>query len=233
MNKSGDFRNILNYCGELSLNNNRTWFHDNHHIYEQARKDFLSFLDMFRYTLSEEAPDIGKNIMYMEPREWMYRVARDMRFHKNGPPYNPAFRAYIAPDRKSWLPVGYFLRICPGSSCFGTGLWCESTAKMNGVRQYISLHYGEFISAISEGGISLGGDRLKSMPRGFSADDPAAEYIKFKNWEMILHIPDEAITDFENFNQLLSCYVRRMEPMRRFLLQASKFTEPKRPDFEW
>jgi uncharacterized protein (TIGR02453 family) len=233
MNKNNDFSNILSYCGQLTLNNNRTWFHENHGIYEVARKEFLAFLDMFRYKLSEEAPDIGKSIMYMEPREWMYRIARDMRFYKDCPPYNPAFRAYISADKKSWLPIGYFLRIHPGSSCFGTGLWCESTAKMNSIRSYISSHYDEFTDALNKGGISLGGERLKGMPRGFSADDPAAEYIKHKHWEMIIHIPDEDIMDFENFSQLLIYYVRRMEPMRRFLLEAAKSTEVKRPEFEW
>lgn len=233
MTDSMNFNNILNYINALSCNNDRTWFHENHGEYEKARRDFLSFLDMFRYKLNEEAPDIGKSIMYMEPREWMYRIAKDMRFHKNGPPYNLAFRAYISSDRKSWLPIGYFLRICPGSSCFGTGLWCDSTAKMNGVRQYISLHYDEFKKALSEGGISLGGERLKTMPKGFSHDDPAAEYIKHKSWEMILFIPDEDICDFENFAQLLIYYVRRMEPMRRFLLKASSHVENKRPEFEW
>ena len=74
-----DFKNILNYCGDLMQNNNRTWFHENHDYYEKARKEYLAFLDMFRYKLAEEAPDIGKSIMYMEPRQWMYRVAKDIR----------------------------------------------------------------------------------------------------------------------------------------------------------
>jgi hypothetical protein len=50
---------------------------------------------------------------------------------------------------------------------------------------------------------------------------------------MIIHIPDEDIMGFENFSQLLIYYVRRMEPMRRFLLEAAKSTEVKRPEFEW
>ena len=227
-----NFKNILNYCGDLSQNNNRTWFHENHDYYEKARKEYLAFLDMFRYKLSEEAPDIGKAIMYMEPRQWMYRVAKDIRFHKNGPPYNPAFRAYVSADRKSNKPIGYFLRICPGSSCFGTGVWCETTAEMNNIRSYISLHYDEFLKALNEGGISLGGDKLKAMPRGFSKDDPAAEYIKHKYWDMIISIPDEDIDDFENFAQLLIFYVRKMEPMRQFLLKASNHVENKCPEFE-
>ncbi len=228
-----DFKNILTYCGKLQANNDRTWFHNNHDEYDVARKEFLGFLDMFRFQLSKEAPDIGKSIMYMEPREWMYRVAKDMRFHKNGPPYNPAFRAYIAADRKSWMPIGYFLRICPGSSCFGTGLWCDTTAKMNNIRKYISLHYDEFSEALEKGNICIGGEKLKTMPRGFSSDDPAAEYIKHKSWDMICFIPDEDIGSFEDFSEILISYVKRMEPMRRFLLKAANYVDNKRPEFEW
>ena len=228
-----DFKRIMNYCGKLQVNNNRTWFHENHDEYEQARKDFLGFIDKLRFVINEEAPDIGKSIMYMEPREWMYRVARDMRFHKNGPPYNPAFRAYIAADKKSWLPIGYFLRVCPGSCCFGTGLWCDTTAKMNNIRHYISRHFDEFQSIINTSGISVNGDRLKSIPRGFSADDPAAEYIKLKNWELIYVIPDEDFDTFENTLDLLTFYIRKIEPMRRFLLKAANHVENQRPEFEW
>lgn len=233
MKNSADFSNILKYIRELTLNNNRTWFHDTHSEYEVARKDFLGFLDMFRFKLSKEADDVGKAIMYMEPKEWMYRIARDMRFHKNGPPYNPAFRAYICADRKSWQPIGYYLRVFPGDSCFGTGLWCDTTVKMNNVRKYISLHFDEFQQALQEGGISVHGDRLKSMPRGFSANDPAAEYIKYKNWTMIVHIPDSDITTFDDFSDVLIFYVRKMEPMRRFLLKASQYVDKGRPEFEW
>ena len=228
-----DFKNIMTYCGKLQANNDRTWFHNNHEEYENARKEFLLFLDNFRFCLSKEAPDIGKSIMYMEAREWMYRVAKDMRFHKNGPPYNPAFRAYIAADRKSWLPIGYFLRVCPGSSCFGTGLWCDTTTKMNNIRKYISLHYDEFCDALKAGGISIGGEKLKTMPRGFSADDPAAEYIKHKSWVMILDIPDVDVGAFDDFTELLMNCVKRMEPMRRFLLKAANYVDNPRPEFEW
>lgn len=228
-----DFKNIMSYCGKLQANNDRTWFHNNHEEYENARKEFLLFLDNFRFCLSKEAPDIGKSIMYMEAREWMYRVAKDMRFHKNGPPYNPAFRAYIASDRKSWLPIGYFLRICPGSCCFGTGLWCDTTTKMNNIRKYISLHYDEFCDALKEGNMSVGGEKLKTMPRGFSADDPAAEYIKHKSWVMILDIPDEDVGSFDDFTELLMGYVKRMEPMRKFLLKAANYVDNPRPEFEW
>ena len=230
-----DFERILLYCARLQINNNRTWFHENHDDYEQARKDFLGFIDLFRFAISKEVPDIAESIMYMEPKEWMYRIARDMRFHKNGPPYNPAFRAYIASDRKSWLPIGYYLRIYPGSSCFGTGLWCDTTQKMNDIRSYISENFIEFQNIIKKTGVVVDGDRLKTIPRGFAADDPAAEYIRMKNWTVIYFIPDEDIGTFEEFCEYLMRYVRKTEPMRQFLLKAAKSSQKKitRPEFEW
>lgn len=228
-----DFNRIMNYCRGLQLNNNRAWFHENHDEYEEAKKDFYGFTDMLRFVINDEAPDIGKTIMYMQPREWMYRIARDMRFHKNGPPYNPAFRAYISPNKKSWMPIGYYLRVCPGSSCFGTGLWCDSTAKMNNVRAYISANFEEFKAIMDTTGVNVGGEKLKNIPRGFNADDPAAEYIKMKNWELIYFIPDEDIDTFEGLLEDLTFYIRKTEPMRRFLLKAADHVENKRPDFEW
>ncbi len=228
-----DFKRIMNYCENLQLNNNRTWFHENHGEYELAKKDFLGFLDMLRFVINDEAPEVGKSIMYMEPKEWMYRIARDMRFHKNGPPYNPAFRAYISSDRKSRKPIGYFLRICPGSSCFGTGLWCDTTAEMNNIRSYISENFGEFQKILEKTSVAVSGDKLKTMPKGFSADNPAAEYIRLRSWDIIYLIPDEDIDTFEDFCQELMFYIRRIEPMRQFLLKASKHTENKRPEFEW
>ena len=228
-----DFNDILKYSHDLSVNNNRTWFHENHTRYEGVRKDFLGFLDMLRFAISEESPEIAKSIMYMEPKDWMYRIAKDMRFHKNGPPYNPAFRAYISPDRKSWKPNGYYIHLFPGSTIFGTGLWCESTAQMNSVRAYISKNYAELEKLLKKSKITLTGDKMKTVPRGFSADDPAAEYLKMRNWQMMFYIPDEDIDTFEDFCILLRGYVRAMEPIRLFLMKAANYVDNNRPEFEW
>ena len=54
-----------------------------------------------------------------------------------------------------------------------------------------------------------------------------------KNWEMIYFIPDEDIDDFEELLQELTFFIRRMEPMRQFLLKAAKHVENTRPEFEW
>ena len=228
-----DFKGILSYSSRLAINNNRTWFHDNHTEYEKAKKDFYGFLDLLRFRISDIAPELGKSIMYMEPKEWAYRIARDMRYHKNGPPYNPAFRAYISSDKKSDLPIGYFLRIAPGTSCFGTGVWCSTTERMNSMRHYILDNFDYFQKLMDENNVSVSGDMLKKLPKGFTVEGAAAEYIKMKNWSVIVHISDEELTDFDTTADYLAALVARMEPMRLFLLQGADYKKVIRPEFEW
>ena len=74
------FDRMLRYCADLRDHNEREWFHANHRRYEEARKDFLSLLDQLRYAIAEASPEIGGDILYMDARDWVYRIARDMRF---------------------------------------------------------------------------------------------------------------------------------------------------------
>lgn len=216
-----EFDNMLAYLAALEKNNDRTWFHENHIWYESAKADFTELLELLRFTVAENAPTLSDDIMYMSVKDWMYRVAKDMRYHKNELPYDPSFRAYISRDRKSWQPIGYFLRIAPGRSCFGTGLWCENTKAANKVRDHISEYYEEFTSSLSACGISLSGDKLTKMPRGYNEDLPAAEFLKYKNWSLIADIEDRELTSFQEFSGIIGDYVKRMEPLRLFLLDAA------------
>ena len=161
-----DFDRMLQYCGGLQANNDRTWFHEHHKEYEAARKEYLELLEVARFAIAQNAPRLADDILYGPAKDWVYRIARDMRYHHNQPPYNPAFRAYISPDRKSWLPIGYFLRIAPGSSCFGTGLWCESTTDTNRIRDYIQQNFEEFDALLHQCPIPLSGEQLKTMRNG-------------------------------------------------------------------
>ena len=173
------FDRMLSYCAGLRDHNDRSWFHENHRRYEEARGDFLALLEQLRYVIAEASPEIGGDILYMDARDWVYRIARDMRYYKNVPPYNPSFRAYISADRKSWLPIGYFLCVEPGNTLFGAGLFPEETAEINRVRDYISAHQEEWEELLAEGGLTPEGDMLKTLPRGCAPDHPAAKWLRY------------------------------------------------------
>lgn len=216
-----DFDRMLQYLAQLEANNNRPWFHANHKLYEEARADYLQLLEVARFAIAENAPALANNILYCQAKDWMYRIARDMRYHHNQPPYNASFRAYISPDRRSFLPIGYFLRIAPGSSCFGTGLWCDTTADTNRVRDYLQEHYRQLNDLLAACPHPLEGELLKTMPRGYDASHPAAQLLRHKNWEVLYAIPDSQLTSFADFDRLLRTLTAQMEPVRLFLLEAA------------
>ena len=223
------FDRMLSYCADLRDHNDRTWFHENHRRYEAARGDFLALLDQLRYVIAGASPEIGGDILYMDARDWVYRIARDMRFYKNVPPYNPSFRAYISADRKSWLPIGYFLCVEPGATIFGTGLFLEETAEVNRVREYIAANQEEWERLLEEGELTLEGDMLKALPRGWAPDHPAAKWLRYKNWMAVFHFPDERLGDFDGFAREIEALLPRLEPFRKFLLAAALSAESPRP----
>ena len=184
------FDRMLGYCADLRDHNDRTWFHENHRRYEEAKKDFLALLDQLRYVIAEASPEIGGDILYMDARDWVYRIARDMRFYKNVPPYNPSFRAYISAD---------------------------------------AVHQAEWEAILEGGQLTLEGDTLKTIPRGYAPDHPAAKWLRYKNWLVTQHFPDGALGSFDDFSAAIGALVPRMEPFRKFLLAAALSAESPKP----
>lgn len=222
------FDRMLSYCADLRDHNERAWFHENHGRYEEARADFLRLLEQLRYVIAEKSPEIGGDILYMNAKDWMYRIPRDARIHRNLPPYNPSFRAYISADRKSWLPIGYFLSVAPGDTIFGTGMFLEETAAVNRVRDYIAANQAEWEEILSSGGLTLEGDRLKTVPRGYAPDHPAAKWLRYKNWLVSFSFPDAALGSFDDFAAEIGRLMPRLEPFRKFLLAAGISSESRR-----
>ena len=68
-------------------------------------------LDVMKFVLAKDAPQIGDELLFENPKNFMYRIPRDMRYSKNKTPYNPAFRAYLSPHKKDFLPLSYYIHI--------------------------------------------------------------------------------------------------------------------------
>ncbi len=219
-----DFERMLRYCTLLERNNNRTWFHDadNHALYAEARADFTELLLDLKFRLSEAvAPDLSEQLLFADPKAMQYRIPRDMRGQRSGPPYNPRWAADLSGDRHALLPLGYYVHIQPGGrTMFGTGVWCWEPEMILRVRTAISTQFLRFSDALMQSGEAMMGDRLKRIPRGFSEDDPAAEYLKFKDWFVARGFADGELQSFDGFVSDCVETAARMEPLRVFFSDA-------------
>ncbi len=217
-----EFENMLRYCRELEMNNNRTWFHENHKQYEEAKADFTELVERVKFAVAERADlSLQERLMFADPKIMLYRIPRDARVYKNKPPYNPTWRAYISPDKKQMLPLGYFMMVAPGGQThFGTGAWCPDGTWTRRVRDYVADNWEELDELMEESGLTLMGEKLKRCPREYEAEHPAAEYLKHKSWVFIEDIPEEYLTSFDAYMQYVSELIDRMEPLRRYFQRA-------------
>ena len=113
---------IKNYLSELSINNNREWYHANKDTFKKANAEFEEFLQ----ALILEIGKFDSSVLHNTPKDLTFKLVRDTRFSHDKSPYNPAFRAHISSKGKLPVPVGYYIMIKPGNQSFlGGGLFAD------------------------------------------------------------------------------------------------------------
>ena len=129
---------ILNYLTDLEQNNCRDWYHGHKEEYKAANAEFEALIQelILRIGVTDSS------ILHNEPKDLTFRLTRDTRFSHNKSPYNPAFRAHIAPMGKLPVPVGYYLMIKPGGRSFlGGGLFADMFKDATSmIRDHIAKH---------------------------------------------------------------------------------------------
>lgn len=222
---------IMDYLSQLSINNNREWYHANKEDYKKANAGFEELVQ-------ELILEIGKfdaSILHHNPKDLTFKIVRDTRFSRDKSPYNPAFRAHIASKGKLPVPVGYYLMLSPGSRSFlGGGLFADMFKDATAmVRDYI-VHNGDEWEKIIHGPefekhFTVKGTALKNVPAGYSKEHPQAEYLKFKSWYLEYPLKDAELKDTELFPVKAAEIFRLMKPFNDYLNKAlAEFQMPER-----
>ena len=94
---------ILSFLKDLEKNNNRTWFKAHKSEYDKARAEFEEFLAL----LIAEIGKFDQSIKYLEPRDTIFRIYRDMRFSSDKRPYKLNFGASITAGGRKIGKAGY------------------------------------------------------------------------------------------------------------------------------
>jgi uncharacterized protein (TIGR02453 family) len=171
----------LDFLLQLSSNNNREWFLAHKRAYELAKENAEHFLDGLLKTMNQhdhlETPSGKKSL---------YRIYNDVRFSLDKSPYNPRFAAYLK-RAKPLLRGGYYLWIKPGGSLLGCGFASPKAADLNRIRQDMVVNQPDWSQLLASKDIqdnfgAMKGDRVKTVPRGFSSDEPAIDLLRYKQF---------------------------------------------------
>jgi uncharacterized protein (TIGR02453 family) len=174
----------LQFLRSLKRNNNRDWFNRHKRDYEACVKHPIDeLIGALALDFAKFAPE-----MVATPKASAFRIYRDTRFSKDKSPYK-THAAAVFPRAGLGKHQGarFYLHIDPTELFIGGGMYMPTPEDLSAVRSHIAENHQAFRRIVTGRQFTkmfdaLNGERLSRVPRGFSADHPAAEYLKYRQF---------------------------------------------------
>lgn len=212
----------ITFLKQLAKNNNKPWFDKHREDYAAAKENFESIVDDLLSGLAVAEPVFKEQ----KAKDCVFRIFRDVRFSKDKTPYKPNFGAFFSRGGRKFPGAGYYLHLEPGGKSFaGGGLWMPEAPMLKAVRQEVDYGFDEFKGIITNKKFkslfkNIEGEQLKTLPQGYTEDNPAIEYLKLKSFTVMHHLPDEKLTGKGLVKTTAEIYTT-MRPFIDFLNRAA------------
>ena len=177
----------------LARHNNRDWFLPRKQIFEeQVKQPMRELVSAVNHAMMEFAPDY-----VTDPDKAIYRIYRDTRFSKDKTPY----KTHLAANFR-WQGggrhecAGYYFAISHKNAAIGGGLYMPEPEVLRALRNHIADNPAQFRKLIGSATVrklfgEMQGEQLSRVPKGFSADHPAADLLRFKQFIFYTEQPPE------------------------------------------
>jgi uncharacterized protein (TIGR02453 family) len=157
----------LDFYEDLEANNTRTFWAEHKNLYESQVRDPM------RALLAELAGDFGEGTVF--------RPHRDVRFSKDKSPYKTHQGGFAELNPGT----GFYVQLDASGLMAGGGFHAHSSDQIERYRVAVdTTASGEdlaaLVSALSTDGFDIGGERLKTRPRGYPEDHPRIELLRHK-----------------------------------------------------
>jgi uncharacterized protein (TIGR02453 family) len=210
----------LSFLSDLKENNHRDWFKANRPRYDEARGEFLEFVQDLINGIQVFDPTVGP----VSPKDCMFRINRDIRFTRDKSPYKTNFGAFIVPGGKKSGHAGYYFHLDPDGSFAGGGVYRPMPDILKKIRNEIYGNPEEFREIIegkefrSHFG-ELYDERLKTPPKGFPKDFEHIDLLKYTSYIVSRGMDRETLTSGSLSAETLKAF-RLIHPMNRFINYA-------------
>ena len=208
----------LSFLRSLKRNNDREWFRARKDEYERhVRGPMVAVIERLAVDFGRFAPELDAS-----PKRCIYRIYRDTRFSDDKTPLknqvSASFRWRGLPRHRA---AGLYFEVHPQWVWMGGGFYAPEPADLARIREHISethpeLHKLTKAAAFRRTFTALEGERLTRVPRGFTKDDPAADYLRHRNFLAGREFPPEFATASEFYPTLVATF-KAVMPIVRFL----------------
>jgi uncharacterized protein (TIGR02453 family) len=212
---------VLDFLKKLEKNNNREWFAKNKPVYEKAMTEFTAFVDKVIPLLAVTDP----SVQFVEAKDCMFRIYRDVRFSKDKSPYKTNFGAWITKGGRKSPGPGYYFHLSPEECFIAGGIHMPEPDTLKKIRQEIfyngdSLHkileskdFKKFFSGIDDW------DKQKLPPRDYPKDFKYIDLLKHRSFT-VSHVLTEDVLDKKDLGKYVVNIFGKMKPFNDFLRLA-------------
>ncbi|BAK37976.1 hypothetical protein MLP_49620 [Microlunatus phosphovorus NM-1] len=155
----------LDFYDDLEQDNSKTFWQAHKSVYDEAVQRPMSDL------MDQVAADFG------EPK--LFRPYRDVRFSKDKTPYKTHQGVFVA----AFPGGGWYVHVDAAGVLVGAGWYAADAKALAAIRHHVDLD-GErlrgLIAELERDGWEISGDRLRTTPRGWSADHPHLDLLRHK-----------------------------------------------------
>jgi uncharacterized protein (TIGR02453 family) len=237
MNDSSTFegfpRQALEFMTELDANNNREWFQAHKAEYQQH---VLSPTRDFVFALGERLKTVSPGIRYDTRASGggsILRIYRDLRFSVDKTPYNPNVRVvFWEGEGKRMENPSFFVRLQPDGVSLYAGLHVFPKPFLKAYREAVDDETlgAELEAAMADvrgaGDYTLGGEHYKRVPRGYDAEHPRADLLRYNGlWAHTANAADAALIATPRLLDVCLEHCRNMAPLHRWLVTVQKRQE--------
>ncbi|MEQ9366032.1 MAG: DUF2461 domain-containing protein [Leptospirales bacterium] len=214
-------RAALEFFKQLKSNNTREWFHAHRPEYEAALADFTGHVA----TLIQGARKISSELGPLTPKDAIFRIYRDVRFAKDKTPYKPHFGAFIAPGGRKGNRAGYYVHVEPGGeSMIAGGIYMPPGPELLKIRTAIAANSAPLRKILKAAKFKrsfgdFAGERLKTIPRGFSKDHPDQDLLKLKSFIVSRKLTDAQMLKNDLAKTTLADF-KLLAPLNAYLNEA-------------
>ena len=210
----------LDFLTKLKKNNDRNWFNQNRTLYEDARKNFGSFIQ----EVIAKITDFDPILKGLEASSCIFRINRDIRFSNDKTIYKSHLGAFIVRGGKKNGDkyAGYYVHVEPGNnSMIAGGAYMPPMPWLTAIREKIDQEGKKFLEIINHRDFikhfgKIEGEKLKSAPKGFQKDHPMIELLKLKSYLVVKMISDKEVVGNECFDDIIRIS-KAMKPINDFL----------------
>jgi len=177
----------LDFYDDLEMDNTKTYWTAHKHVYEESVRAPMAAL------LADLEEEFGT--------AKLFRPYRDVRFAKDKTPYKTHQGAYVAVAPAT----GWYVQVSAPGVRVGAGFYEASADRLGRLRTAIDddrrgKQLEKILAKLTKDGWSVGGDKLKTSPRGYDADHPRIDLLRHKSltvgksygFEPVIHTPELA-----------------------------------------